>query len=314
MWAADMSRATFFRTKKDANNPFVMIDKRPLENRELSWKAKGMLAYLLSRPEGWEIWVEDLINRSTDGTAAVRAGLRELKDAGHLKFIGREINEFKQFKKAVWEVYEVPVHVTPDSENQHQAANEKRRHSKKKLNKNNLNNINMGAKIKENVKSAIFAGNGHASKAVKHNDKLKDMPLAWKVTHGQDISQQDLENEKAQVRYPFRQEFPPALVVFADAYVDATGQKPKKRSLLEWLKVFQEWCEDGYTPEMVCTAYKMSRPNKKPWRSGFSVSEPRALSKTLNELQGLLAKGTPPQFDDEQPAEEEPEKFWPDPV
>ena len=59
---------TIFRVAKNKDNPYVMIDKRPLENPSLSWKAKGVLAYLLSRPDDWEIILGDLIKRSTDSS------------------------------------------------------------------------------------------------------------------------------------------------------------------------------------------------------------------------------------------------------
>jgi hypothetical protein len=111
-----MSRATYFRTRKDKNNPYVMMDKRPIENPQLSWKAKGILAYLLSRPDDWEIWIEDLINRSTDGKDSVRAGIAELRKAGHLVYLGRE-RKAGQVQRAVWEVHEVPQ---PNVENPHQ--------------------------------------------------------------------------------------------------------------------------------------------------------------------------------------------------
>lgn len=84
---------TIIRVKKDADNPFVMMDKRPLEKDYLSWKAKGLLAYLLSRPDNWKIRMGDLVKRSTDGKHATRAALEELKDAKHIKVTRRNTND-----------------------------------------------------------------------------------------------------------------------------------------------------------------------------------------------------------------------------
>lgn len=64
-------------------NPYAQIDKRPLENETLSWKAKGLLAYLLAKPDDWEIRMEQLASASSDGLKAVRSALAELKAAGH---------------------------------------------------------------------------------------------------------------------------------------------------------------------------------------------------------------------------------------
>lgn len=75
-------------------NPYVIVARSLLEDRRLSWKAKGLMAYLLSRPDGWDIREQDLINRGPDGIGdeksrgagrgAIRAALRELEAAGYL--------------------------------------------------------------------------------------------------------------------------------------------------------------------------------------------------------------------------------------
>jgi DnaD/phage-associated family protein len=99
--------ATIFRTIHDKDNPYVMIDRRIIDNTGLSFKAKGILTYLLSRPDGWEVNLIDLANRGTDGIDAVKSGVKELKDAGYLRHSGtRKVDG--QFGTVIWEVYEVP--------------------------------------------------------------------------------------------------------------------------------------------------------------------------------------------------------------
>jgi hypothetical protein len=65
--------------------PFVQIPIDLLENRSLSWKAKALMSYLISRPPNWVLNLQDLHNRSTDGKDAVRSGLQELEKAGYLR-------------------------------------------------------------------------------------------------------------------------------------------------------------------------------------------------------------------------------------
>lgn len=98
--------ATIYRVVKSPDNPYVMIDRRPIDNAALSFKAKGILTYLLSRPDGWEVSVADLIKRSTDGEAAVRSGLLELKKAGHMKYT--KTRQAGRITGWLIEVYEVP--------------------------------------------------------------------------------------------------------------------------------------------------------------------------------------------------------------
>lgn len=101
---------TIFRVEKNADNPFVMIDRRVIENPKLSWKAKGLLAYLLSRPDNWVVRFGDLAKRAPDGGHTVRAAMKELKTAGHVKVVAeRENGRVKQW---TYTVFESPI--SPD--------------------------------------------------------------------------------------------------------------------------------------------------------------------------------------------------------
>jgi len=64
---------------------FTMIDNKVIRDKRLSWKAKGILVYLLSRQEGWRVQVSDIMQRSTDREVAVRSALRELRRYGYAK-------------------------------------------------------------------------------------------------------------------------------------------------------------------------------------------------------------------------------------
>jgi len=76
---------TVFRVVKNRDNPYVQINKAVLEDTRLSFKAKGIMAYLLSRPDDWIVRHKDLVNRSTDGGRAVTSGLQELKKLGYVQ-------------------------------------------------------------------------------------------------------------------------------------------------------------------------------------------------------------------------------------
>lgn len=102
---------TIFRVEKNKDNPFVMIDRRPIENPSLSWRAKGILTYLISRPDNWIVRLGDLVKRSPDGVYAVRAALKELTSAGHLT--RKEERENGKFKQYVLLVHEAPITSTP---------------------------------------------------------------------------------------------------------------------------------------------------------------------------------------------------------
>jgi len=92
-----------------------MIDRDVFQNDELSWKAKGLLGYLLSRPDDWVVRMTDLVKQSTDGMAAVRSAVKELEDARYMVRTRTQNGEGK-FEWMV-EVHEVPIQ--PSTENHH---------------------------------------------------------------------------------------------------------------------------------------------------------------------------------------------------
>lgn len=52
----------------------------------LSWKAKGLVAFLAGHTRGFRITREFIIGASSDGETSVRAGLKELREAGYLMY------------------------------------------------------------------------------------------------------------------------------------------------------------------------------------------------------------------------------------
>ena len=63
---------------------FTVIDNACLRDCTLSFKATGLLAYLLSMPDEWTPRRDQLSEVKTDGVASIRAALKELTDAGYL--------------------------------------------------------------------------------------------------------------------------------------------------------------------------------------------------------------------------------------
>jgi len=89
------------------DNRYKTIFLGPIEDPNLSLKAKGLLTYLRTRPPDWEIRHQDLINRCKDGKAAVQTALKELEKAGYLyREQSREQNG--RFTRVVYHVYEDP--------------------------------------------------------------------------------------------------------------------------------------------------------------------------------------------------------------
>ena len=96
---------TIFRIQKNAENPFVMIDKRITKDKRLSYKAKGILVYLLGCPNDWIVNLVDVENQSTDGRDSVASGIKELINHGYVERIEhRDKGRFSHYEYLVFEV------------------------------------------------------------------------------------------------------------------------------------------------------------------------------------------------------------------
>jgi len=125
------------RVQKARNHPFVIMDKRPLEDARLSFKAKGILAYLLSRPDDWVVRIADLCNHATDGPTAVRAAMNELASLGYAILRSIKEKDSGKMNGREWVIFENPNESkgeptlrfserreNPNSENPHLTNNE----------------------------------------------------------------------------------------------------------------------------------------------------------------------------------------------
>jgi len=64
---------------------FTIIPNRVLRDDALSYRARGLLMYLLSQPEDWQISSGRLAIESGEGRDAIRRALMELRTVGYLE-------------------------------------------------------------------------------------------------------------------------------------------------------------------------------------------------------------------------------------
>jgi len=72
------------RTPRRRDN-FTIVSNEVIRNHHLSWKARGLLIYLLSQPDHWRTSSAHLASISPEGIHAVRTGLKELETYGYLR-------------------------------------------------------------------------------------------------------------------------------------------------------------------------------------------------------------------------------------
>lgn len=146
------------RVRKRPNN-FVTLDKTFLEDDRLSFKAKGILAYLLSKPDNWKVIVGNLVKYSKDGKSAVYAGLKELKECGY--YVKTPIRSEDGRRISRWEstVYEMPDSLLSDfqeidnEEIENQYLENRERNNNYYNNKLNINNNHVSLSVREEDKT-----------------------------------------------------------------------------------------------------------------------------------------------------------------
>lgn len=85
---------------------FTIIRNDVLRDPELSFRARGVLAFILSHSDGWRTDAESIARVSKEGRQAIQSALRELRGAGYVEY------RKKQDKSGRWTtdtiVYDAP--------------------------------------------------------------------------------------------------------------------------------------------------------------------------------------------------------------
>ena len=91
---------------------FTIITNETLQDSSISLKAKGLLHYLLSLPEDWNISIAGLSNCLDENGTAIRSTIKELEDAGYIRRTRIFPCEATAHKiKYIYEVFECPQHI-----------------------------------------------------------------------------------------------------------------------------------------------------------------------------------------------------------
>ena len=107
---------TFVRVKKNEN--YTTVHNGFIKRKDLSWKAKGIMTYLLSLPDDWVVNLDEIKRNASDGESSFRSGWKELKDAGYVS--KRSIRDEVTKKILKWETI---IKEIPDEKKNHNVGN-----------------------------------------------------------------------------------------------------------------------------------------------------------------------------------------------
>ena len=132
------------RVEKMKRSGFTIINNGVLNNTQLSWKAKGLFAYLWSQSDSWDFYEVEVLKHSTDGRASLRAGLKELEEHGYLKRY-RNRDDKGMLRESKWILSEQPMFDFPklDKPTLDKPTLDNRTLTNTNQNNTNLNNTNL---------------------------------------------------------------------------------------------------------------------------------------------------------------------------
>ena len=88
---------------------FSIVDNKVIEDERLSFKARGLLIYMLSKPDDWKFHAEELAKHSSkEGLSAVRTALKEIEKCGYLRR-KRERSPKGTFTSQDWLLTDTPL-------------------------------------------------------------------------------------------------------------------------------------------------------------------------------------------------------------
>jgi len=206
---------TIKRRKRAVN--FTTLNNEFLQDKTLSWKAKGLIAYVMSLPDDWELNLSDLKNRSKDGRDGTAAGLNEIIEKGYCKryqvrgndglfssaqYMVCDTREFFPDESETWEpqtenpdtvkpLTDKPEPGKPETENPTLVNTNKP--NTKKVNTNNINPANgFAASLFPDPEKVVTPEEEKAIKTLFRNSKVADKDLFLSKFKGPEFEKIDL--------------------------------------------------------------------------------------------------------------------------
>ena len=223
--------------RRSRKENFTTVNNEYLQDAALSWKAKGLITYIMSLPPDWRLNVKDLKNRSKDGRDATAAGLRELiengycqrteirKNGGEFGGYSYEVSDLKEFAQPQTEN---PFTVNPETENPNT--------EKPQLINTNINNDSFIQNTNERVvePQTLFA-----PEPVPETEKEKEKKTLFRNSSVYKLVKFDANGygdySEFESRFATPEFAPVDLVYYFHAVADWSDQKNMKRTANGWL-------------------------------------------------------------------------------
>ena len=100
--------------KIEKNDNYTVMSNYHLRDKNLSYKAKGLLSFMLSLPEDWDYSLAGLCKISKEGRDGIRSILKELQEHHYLEI--EKVRGKKGYFEYNYLIYEKPILIEKDHE------------------------------------------------------------------------------------------------------------------------------------------------------------------------------------------------------
>ena len=90
------------------SNNYSVVHNGFINDQNISFKAKGVLLYFLSKPDGWEFYIKEMAKSSKDGIDAISSAINELEKAGYIQRVLKRNEKGALSGGYDYSVFEVP--------------------------------------------------------------------------------------------------------------------------------------------------------------------------------------------------------------
>ena len=97
---------------------FTQIPNDWLRDNRLTFKARGVLALIMSHRQGWSLSIATIAHSNQEGKDAIRSAVKELEDCGYL--LRSQENDGGRFGESIWTTQDpadLPMTENPTTDN-----------------------------------------------------------------------------------------------------------------------------------------------------------------------------------------------------
>lgn len=269
---------SIYRTVHNKENPYYIKNRAAVSDKRLSFKAKGIHDYLMSKPDNWTVNESELESAATDGLSAVKSGVQELLQYGYMSRVkvdqDPDTGRFGGYETHVYETPELNPMYSPTCDF---PTSEKPTVGKSHTNKYSL--VNNDLQISSNSRAnAPFAN----AKAPAAQDAALPSSL-FDVPEKEDTPTKAIaKSRKVKTNNPPAARPPTAQQELFQAVCDAVGWDAKTCNAGQVSQMVGKLNAGGYTPANVRTWREDIWPESYPGSKGGNP--------TLNQLGNGIAE------------------------